>query len=95
MNDMASNNLGDKLAPCPFCKRKMLFYREEYTNRNGKTRIEQYYMHAPHDDPTERECILDELMMPFTIGAGDADEKTGDIGEYAQKWNEQLNYISK
>lgn len=81
------SNLGDKLKPCPFCKGKMKFYRHTYTNKYGKEVTEQYYM---HENETS-DCILDDMWMPFTIGAGDADEEKGRIGEYAEKWNKQLN----
>lgn len=83
-------NLGEKLHRCPFCKRKMVFYRESHINKNGKEIISQYYMHEEYDIFKEENCILDELMMPLIIGAGDADPETGYIGEYAEKWNKQL-----
>ena len=83
-------SLGDKLVPCPFCKRKMVFYRCEWTNKYGRHYISQYYMHEPYDIDKEENCILDEINSVFVIGAGDADESTGYIGEYAEKWNQQL-----
>ena len=82
-------NLGDKLIPCPFCKRKMIFHKDTYTNKHGKSVTEQYYMHDESD--SDEECILDQLMMPLVIGAGDADEESGRIGEYAETWNRQLS----
>lgn len=84
-------NLGDKLKPCPFCKRNMVFHKCTYTNKYGKKVTEQYYMHEDYDVFREENCLLDELRQPFTIGAGDADEETGYIGEYAEKWNKQLD----
>jgi len=47
-------------------------------------------MHKPYDIDKEENCILDEINDVFVIGAGDADETTGYIGEYAKKWNQQL-----
>lgn len=84
------DSLSDKLKPCPFCGRKMAFWRETYTNKLGKTVCYQYYMHREDDAESSESCILDEICMPFTIGAGDADPKTGYIGEYAEKWNERV-----
>lgn len=83
------NNLGKKLKLCPFCGRKMVFYREEHTNRDGKQVVHQYYMHEDYDSSNEESCILDEINMPFTLGAGDANPDTGYIGEYGIKWNER------
>jgi hypothetical protein len=82
-------NLGNKLKPCPFCGRNMIFIKETHTNKKGKKITEQYYMHEKYNI-LKGECILDEIDMPFTIGAGDADEENGYIGEYAQKWNERI-----
>lgn len=75
-----------QLKPCPFCGREMVFYKDVYTNKFGKRITEKYYMHedAP---PGEGGCILDEICMPFVIGAGDATEDY--IGEYAEKWNKR------
>ena len=83
------NNLGKKLKLCPFCGRKMVFYREEHMNRDGKQVVHQYYMHEDYDSSNEESCILDEINMPFTLGAGDANQDTGYIGEYGIKWNER------
>lgn len=77
------SNLGNKLKPCPFCNGKMKFYKITYINKYGKEITEQYYVHEKENS----DCLLDELMMPFTIGAGDANPETGHIGEYAEKWN--------
>lgn len=79
-------NLGDKLKPCPFCGRKMIFVKETNTNSMGDEITIQYYI---HDNVLESKCILDEIEMPFTIGAGDANENTGYIGEYATLWNKR------
>lgn len=70
-----------ELKPCPFCGRKMVFHKEEFVNRHGKKVTEQYYTH----EEKESVCILDEINMPFTIGAGDATENY--IGEYPELWN--------
>lgn len=71
--------MNKELKPCPFCGGKMIFHKDTYTNKYGKQVTEQYYMHEKEG------CILDELMMPFVIGAGDATNNY--IGEYAEKWN--------
>ena len=80
--------MSEKLKPCPFCGRKMVFHREEYEkhiNRNGRKVVrkvvEQYYMH----EEKEAKCILDEICMPLVIGAGDATDDY--IGEYPELWN--------
>ena len=59
-------------------------------NKYGRHCISQYYMHEPYAIDKEKSCILDEINDVFVIGAGDADENTGYIGEYAEKWNQQL-----
>ena len=82
-------NLGEKLSPCPFCGRKMVFYKETHRNKYGKQVVHQYYLHEDYDIYHEESCILDEIDMPFTIGAGDANPETRYIGEYAEKWNRQ------
>ena len=74
-----------ELKPCPFCGRKMVFCKETHKNKNGKQITKQYYMHEEYDIYKEDNCILDEICMPFVIGAGDATENY--IGEYAEKWN--------
>lgn len=76
-----------KLKPCPFCGRKMIFYKETYKNMHGRRCTRQYYMHEDYDINQEESCILDDIDMPFTIGAGDARPDTGYIGEYGEKWN--------
>jgi hypothetical protein len=50
-------NLGDKLKPCPFCGRKMVFYKHSYTNKHGKSIIEKYYMHEDYDIYHENTCV--------------------------------------
>lgn len=77
-----------KIKPCPFCGREMKFYRETYKNSKGKEVVQQYYMHKEYDIHKEESCILDEICMPFVIGAGDATEDY--IGEYAEKWNRRV-----
>lgn len=59
-------NLGDKLKPCPFCGRKMVFYKHSYTNKHGKSIIEKYYMHEDYDIYHENTCVLDDINQPFT-----------------------------
>lgn len=82
-------NLGDKLKRCPFCGRKMVFYREEYINSYGHKVVEQYYMHEDWNG-IQGKCLLDDMFMPFIIGAGDADPESGHIGEYAAQWNKRV-----
>lgn len=79
-----------ELKPCPFCGRKMVFHKDTYTNKYGKQVTEQYYMHEDYDVSKEDSCILDDIDMPFTIGAGDARPDTGYIGEYGEKWNRRI-----
>lgn len=74
-----------KLKSCPFCGSEMKFHRDSFVNKYGQTVIHQYYQH----EDTEQNCILDKFDMPFTIPAGDADEETGYIGQYAEKWNQR------
>lgn len=83
-----SNGLGAKLKPCPFCKRNMMFMRGMHRNKMGHYYVSQCYMHA--DDKSE-ECILDDLMMPLCLGAGDARPEDDFLGEYAEKWNNSLS----
>lgn len=45
-------------------------------------------MHDYSDDGEK--CLLDKLMMPFVLGAGDADPEKGLIGEYAELWNRRV-----
>lgn len=58
---------------------------EEYINKYGRKVVEQYYMH----EEKEAKCILDEICMPFVIGAGDATD--GYIGEYPELWNRRAD----
>jgi len=76
------------LKTCPFCGREMEFHRESHINSKGKEVVRQYYMHKEYDIYKEESCILDEICMPFVIGAGDATEDY--IGEYAEKWNRRV-----
>ncbi len=80
-------NLGKKIKPCPFCGRKMVFHKEIRINKYGKQVTYQYYLHEDYDIYHDESCILDEIDMPFTIGAGDANPDTGYIGKYAEDWN--------
>ena len=61
--------LGNRLKPCPFCGRKMQLHNDVQIGRDGKRR---------------ESCILDDICMPFSIGAG-----AGCIGEYATRWNKR------
>lgn len=79
----------NKLKPCPFCGRKMVFHKETYTNKYGKPITRQYYMHEDYDINKDEPCILDEVCEPFTIGVGDATEDY--IGEYAELWNRRVD----
>lgn len=81
--------MNEQLKPCPFCGRKMKFYRKKYTNKYGKEITEQYFMHEEEKEG-EDSCILDDICMPFVIGAGDANLETGYMGEYAEKWNKRV-----
>lgn len=80
-------NLGERLKPCPFCGRKMVFHKEIRTNRDRRKVVLQYYMHDDSGSAKVVDCILDDICMPFVIGAGDAAPDTGYIGEYAVMWN--------
>lgn len=75
-----------KVKPCPFCGGKMKFHRDFFVNKYGQTVVHKYYQHAD----MEQDCVLDDICMPFTIPAGSADEKTGYIGEFAEKWNQRV-----
>lgn len=79
-------NLGDKLKACPFCGRKMKYFKESRTAKSGKEIITQYFMHEEYEI-SDGDCILDAIDMPFTIPAGDANEEIGYIGSYAEMWN--------
>lgn len=80
-------NLGERLKPCPFFFHKMVFHKETHTNRDWRTVVHQYYMHDDSGSAKVVDCILDNICMPFVIGAGDAAPDTGYIGEYAVMWN--------
>ena len=83
-------NLGKRLLPCPFCKRRMVFQREECINHHGKPYIHQYYMHDYSEkDIDSLRCVLDEVSEVFSIPAGDARPEDGYIGEYAELWNKR------
>lgn len=75
-----------KIEPCPFCSREMKFHKDSFVNKYGQTVVHQYYQH----EDTEQDCVLDEICMPFTIPAGDANEETGYIGWCAEKWNKRV-----
>ena len=75
-----------KIRSCPFCGREMEFHRDSFVNKYGQKVVHQYYLHAD----TEQDCVLDEICEPLTIPAGDANEETGYIGYYAEKWNQRV-----
>lgn len=77
-----------KIKSCPFCGGEMKFHRGSFINKYGQTVINQYYQH----EYMEQDCIfvLDKFDMLFTIPAGDANEETGYIGYYAEKWNQRV-----
>lgn len=82
-------NLGEKLKPCPFCGRKMVFVLEKGTNRYGFEFVRKYYTHD-NSDKSKPICFLDELKYQhpfFKIDAEDAEPNVGYIGQYAEKWN--------
>lgn len=81
---------GGKLKPCPFCGRKMQFHNDVRLDRNGKRRNYLYFLHEDYDINKEASCILDDICMPFSIGAGDANIEKGYIGEYATRWNKRV-----
>ena len=80
---------GGKLKPCPFCGRKMQFHNDVRLDRNGKRRNYLYFLHEDYDINKEVSCILDDICMPFSIGAGDAHLELDCIGEYATRWNKR------
>lgn len=82
--------LGGRLKPCPFCGRKMQFHNDVRLDRNGKRRNYLYFLHEDYDINKEVSCILDDICMPFSIGAGDANVENGYIGEYATRWNKRV-----
>lgn len=81
---------GGKLKPCPFCGRKMQFHNDVRLDRNGKRRNYLYFLHEDYDINKEASCILDDICMPFSIGAGDAHLELDCIGEYATRWNKRV-----
>jgi hypothetical protein len=81
--------MGEKLEPCPFCGKGFDFYQEHHKNKDGRLVTWQYFSHKK-GSPKEGKCLLDELMEPLSIGAGDADVESGYIGESATKWNVQI-----
>ena len=81
---------GDNLKPCPFCGRKMQFHNDVRLDRNGKRRNYLYFLHEDYDINKEVSCILDDICMPFSIGAGDAHLELDCIGEYATRWNKRV-----
>lgn len=80
---------GNRLKPCPFCGRKMQFHNDVQIGRDGKRRNYLYFLHEDYDINKEESCILDDICMPFSIGAGDACLESGCIGEYATRWNKR------
>ena len=78
---------GDNLKPCPFCGRKMQFHNDVRLDRNGKRRNYLYFLHEDYDINKEVSCILDDICMPFSIGAGDANVEKGYISRWNEPWN--------
>ena len=81
---------GDKLKPCPFCGRKMQFFKYIFKGRDGKKHRRMFFIHEDYDPYKDGYCILDELCTQFSIGAGDANVEKGYIGEYAIEWNKRV-----
>lgn len=81
---------GDKLKPCPFCGRKMQFFKYIFKGRDGKKHRRMFFIHEDYDPYKDGYCILDELCTQFSIGAGDANVEKGYIGEYAIRWNKRV-----
>lgn len=75
-----------KIKPCPFCGGEIKFHKISSVDEYGEEFTLQYYRHAD----MEQDCVLNAIYFPFTIGAGDADEETGYIGELAEKWNKRV-----
>ena len=74
-----------KLKPCPFCGRELRFFSE----MEGSHRV-QYWMHEYDDSlPFSEQCLLDQMFIPFSIGAGDARPEEGYVGEYGLLWNKR------
>lgn len=71
-------------------KRKMQFHNDVRLDRNGKRRNYLYFLHEDYDINKEVSCILDDICMPFSIGAGDAHLELDCIGEYATRWNKRV-----
>lgn len=67
----------------------MQFHNDMRIGRDDKRRNYFYFMHADYDESKEVSCILDDICMPFSIGAGDAHLELGCIGEYATRWNKR------
>lgn len=67
----------------------MQFHNDMRIGRDDKRRNYFYFMHADYDESKEVSCILDDICMPFSIGAGDACLESGCIGEYATRWNKR------
>lgn len=82
-----SDGLGSKLKACPFCGNRMIFIKEMRRNKKAEhVYVSQYYLHEDSD----KDCILDEIMMPFSIGAGDAKPERNYVGELGLKWNQRI-----
>lgn len=75
---------GFRLNKCKYCGDDMIYHHDIYYNRNGNMVQECYWMHENDCD-----CILDDLMMPLVIGAGDAVPSKNYVGEYGKKWNDE------
>ena len=75
-----------ELKPCPFCGKKLKFYKETYVNSRGEKCNQWYFMHDVDDD-----CVLDTIFNVFTIPAGDANRETGYPGRYGVEWNKRAS----
>ena len=75
-----------ELKPCPFCGKKLKFYKETYVNSRGEKCNQWYFMHDVDDD-----CVLDTIFNVFTIPAGDANRETGYPGRCGVEWNKRAS----
>lgn len=82
-----------RIKPCPFCGRGMVFEHIRWTDKDGQSREELYWMHKNHS--FDDSCILDELCIPLSIGAGDArfdkEDRMTYPGELAVRWNQRAS----
>ena len=50
---------GDILKPCPFCGRKMQFFKFSFKGRDGKKHRRMYFIHEDYNLYEDGYCILD------------------------------------